>query len=236
MQTQPAVPTVSTVPTGAAQGAADLDATAPDAAAVGRAPVRRRNARSNRDRILAVARTELIRDADASMDDIARAAGVVRRTVYGHFPSREALVAGLAREAADDVLAAVEQARDPGDSVEEAVARFDLAAWRIGDRYRLLISFAQRNLADGGIPALLAPVRERSAELIAAGQRAGVFARHLPPHVLATALEGMVIALLEAVNGDLVVTAAEQAVTTLVALGVPVERARAVVARVDAGE
>ncbi|MYW01467.1 TetR/AcrR family transcriptional regulator [Streptomyces sp. SID3343] len=233
MQTKPGVHAARTAPT--RPGERSDDEVAAVDGAVEQAPARRRNAQSNRDRILAVARTELIRDTDVSMDDIARAAGVVRRTVYGHFPSREALVAGLAREAADDILAAVEGARNEDDSVEEAVARFDLAAWRIGDRYRLLISFAQRNLADGGIPALLAPVRERSAELIAAGQRSGVFADHLPPHVLATALEGMVIALLEAVNGDVEVTAAQQAITALIALGVPADRATAVVARVDAG-
>jgi len=41
----------------------------------------------NRRRILDVALAELLRDPDASMDQIARAAGVVRRTVYGHFPA-----------------------------------------------------------------------------------------------------------------------------------------------------
>lgn len=157
-----------------APGAASGDADGGTAAiAPGVAPVRRRNAQSNRERILAVARTELIRDADASMDDIARAAGVVRRTVYGHFPSREALVAGLAEEASGEMLAAVQSACREGDTAEEAVARFDLAAWRTGDRYRLLISFAQRNLGDGGIPAMLAPVRDHSTMLIAAGSARG---------------------------------------------------------------
>lgn len=200
------------------------------------APPRRRNAQSNRERILAVARTELIRDADASMDDIARAAGVVRRTVYGHFPSREALVAGLAEEARRDILGAVEDATRDEDSPDEALARFAFAAWRGGDRYRLLISFAQRNLGDGGIPAMLAPVRERSIALITAGQRAGVFADHLPAPVLALALEGMCVALLQGVNADMRVTAADQAVASLVALGVPAERAIDVVARVAASD
>jgi AcrR family transcriptional regulator len=51
-------------------------------------PRRGGRAAANRRHILAVATRELARDPDASMDDVARAAGVVRRTVYGHFPSR----------------------------------------------------------------------------------------------------------------------------------------------------
>lgn len=65
---------------------------------------------TNRRRILDVALAELLRDPDASMDQIARAAGVVRRTVYGHFPSREALVAALV----DDAVLAVEAAQSEG--------------------------------------------------------------------------------------------------------------------------
>ncbi len=57
---------------------------------------RRSHARSNRVRLLAAAREELGRDPDASLDEIARAAGVVRRTLYGHFPNREALIDALA--------------------------------------------------------------------------------------------------------------------------------------------
>ncbi|MFI1577989.1 TetR/AcrR family transcriptional regulator [Embleya sp. NPDC020630] len=231
METKPGA---ARIPAGAAAVGAAAVGDAPAAPATASTPPRRRNAQSNRERILAVARSELIRDADASMDDIARAAGVVRRTVYGHFPSREALVAGLAEEARRDILAAVEGARRAGDSPEEAVARFDLAAWEGGERYRLLIGFAQRNLKDGGIPAMLAPVRERSIELIAAGQRSGVFADHLPASVLALALEGMCVALLQAAEADIVVTAEDQAAAALVALGVPAARAAEVVARVVA--
>ena len=66
---------------------------------------RRSHARSNHARILAAAREELSRDPDASLDEIARAAGVVRRTLYGHFPNRQALLAALAEEAAQAVRA-----------------------------------------------------------------------------------------------------------------------------------
>ncbi|MGW3152076.1 TetR/AcrR family transcriptional regulator [Streptomyces sp. NPDC001177] len=66
--------------------------------ALGRTP-RRSDARSNRRRILAIARQRLRGRPRASLDSIAQAVGVARRTVYGHFSSREALVAELTQEA-----------------------------------------------------------------------------------------------------------------------------------------
>ncbi len=43
-----------------------------------------------------------------------RTAGVVRRTVYAHFPSREALVEGIADEASAALVAAMgDEARQP---------------------------------------------------------------------------------------------------------------------------
>ncbi|MDI5905957.1 helix-turn-helix domain-containing protein, partial [Streptomyces sp. 12257] len=59
----------------------------------------RRDARATRARILDAARRELTRDPDSSLEGIAGAAGVARRTVYVHFASRAALVEGLAAEA-----------------------------------------------------------------------------------------------------------------------------------------
>jgi AcrR family transcriptional regulator len=66
----------------------------------------RADARRNRDRILAVAR-EVFADqgAGASLDEIARRAGVGPGTLYRHFPSREALQAAVYRDAVDDVCA-----------------------------------------------------------------------------------------------------------------------------------
>src|SRR5580693_5308676 len=52
----------------------------------------RSNARQNRDRILAVAHEALIASSDASLNSIAKRAGVGIATVYRHFPTREALV------------------------------------------------------------------------------------------------------------------------------------------------
>ncbi|WP_329375119.1 helix-turn-helix domain-containing protein [Streptomyces sp. NBC_01483] len=67
--------------------------------ALGRTP-QRSDARSNRTRILATARQKLRDNPDASLDSIAQAAGVARRTLYGHFSSRQALVAALTQEEA----------------------------------------------------------------------------------------------------------------------------------------
>lgn len=55
----------------------------------------RTDARANRDRILEVAREALAANPDASLNSIAKAAGVGAGTLYRHFPSREALLAGV---------------------------------------------------------------------------------------------------------------------------------------------
>lgn len=111
----------------------------------------------NRRRILDVALAELLRDPDASMDQIARAAGVVRRTVYGHFPSREALISTLVDEAVLALATAHAAGRDSVADPAEAVARSVLAVWEIADRYRLLVALAQRTVSMEGIRERLTP-------------------------------------------------------------------------------
>lgn len=58
----------------------------------------RADARANRDRLLEVAREALTINPDASLNSIAKAAGVGAGTLYRHFPSREALLAGVYRK------------------------------------------------------------------------------------------------------------------------------------------
>lgn len=67
----------------------------------------RRDARRNREHILAVAR-EVFSEVglDASLDAIAKRAGVGAGTLYRHFPDREALVAGVLEGAQPDLVQA----------------------------------------------------------------------------------------------------------------------------------
>lgn len=65
----------------------------------------RADAQANRDRILDVAREALAADPDASLNSIAKAAGVGAGTLYRHFPSREALVLGVYRNEIDALVA-----------------------------------------------------------------------------------------------------------------------------------
>lgn len=157
----------------------------------------RRHARSNRARLLAAARTELSRDPDVSLDEIARSAGVVRRTLYGHFPSREALIDALAAEAQECLEAAFTAARRPDADPPTALAGLILASWGIGDHYRMLISLARRRLGEDRLRAILAPARAEAVAILERGQRDGTFASHLPAPVLALATESVVLALLE---------------------------------------
>ncbi|WNO76872.1 TetR/AcrR family transcriptional regulator [Streptomyces sp. AM8-1-1] len=161
---------------------------------LGRTP-QRHDARSNRTRILATARQELGDNPDASLETIAQAAGVARRTLYGHFSSRLALIAALTQEAGRTLQQAFAAARSPGADPLEAMARMALAAWVVGDRYRLLISLGRRDLGVAAIRATLTPAREEAIATVRRGQEEGVFADHVPAPVLARALEALMLAL-----------------------------------------
>jgi AcrR family transcriptional regulator len=192
---------------------------------------------ANRRRILDVAFTELLRDPDASMDQIARAAGVVRRTVYGHFPSREALISTLVDEAVQAVEAVHTAARAGITDPAEAVGRSVLAIWDIADRYRLLSALAQRTVTMQGIRERLAPLRRDAVAHLQQGLDQGVFASPLPAPALAYVQEQTIFALMEAVNDGLLDTreaGPAAAVTVLTAAGFPADRATELVHRLNA--
>ena len=73
-------------------------------------PARRKqrtDAQQNRERILEVAKEAFARSgASASLDDIARQAGVGAGTLYRHFPTRDALLAAVYRAEVEKLAAA----------------------------------------------------------------------------------------------------------------------------------
>ncbi len=199
---------------------------------VAREPLRR-NSRSNRARILATAREELGRNPDVTLEELARAAGVVRRTLFGHFPGRAALLEALAEEAAETLRNAVEAGPESGESAERALARFVLRMWPVGDRYRMLLALTRRDLGSERLDEVLAPAREAATGILERGQRDGAFHSHLPPAVQSAGLMAMIVALVESVNtGALEDDGHRIATATLIAAGVPEDRASAVVEEV----
>jgi len=67
----------------------------------------RTDAQRNRERILEIAKEAFTRSgADASLDDIARDAGVGPGTLYRHFPTRDALIEAVYRTEVEKLAAA----------------------------------------------------------------------------------------------------------------------------------
>jgi TetR/AcrR family transcriptional regulator, regulator of autoinduction and epiphytic fitness len=182
----------------------------------------------NRSRILDAAMASFAADPDASMDDVAKAAGVVRRTVYSHFPSRDALVEGLVEDAGAALVEAVDLAEP--DAADTALAVGALRTWPVGDRYRVLLSFARKEVGEERIGELVAPVRTRILDVVERGRSAGVFSSYLPAAVLVGMMEGLTMATLEQANLGLVQDSGETvALAILVLAGVDPHRAAQVV-------
>ncbi|MFC5953835.1 TetR/AcrR family transcriptional regulator [Streptomyces pratens] len=90
------------------------DSTAPEPQP---APRRRRDARRNRDRLVAAAREVFSEQGlDAPFDVIARRAGTGNATLYRHFPARAALVDAVFRDQLTGTTAAGERARTVPDA------------------------------------------------------------------------------------------------------------------------
>jgi len=190
----------------------------------------RSNSRSNRARILATARQELGRNPDVTLEEIARAVGVVRRTLFGHFPGRAALLDALAEEASEALRGTAARTPDAEEAPRRALARFVLSIWPVGDRYRLLLALARQDLGTERVSGILAPARNEATAILERGQRAGVFHDRLPAAVLSAALEALTLSLLESVNtGAWEDDGTRAAVATLVAAGVSEKEATAIV-------
>src|SRR6185437_6237609 len=70
----------------------------------------RADAQRNRESILDAAKQAFTRDgANASLDDIAKQAGVGAGTLYRHFPTRDALIEAVYRSEVDNFVAAGRQ-------------------------------------------------------------------------------------------------------------------------------
>jgi AcrR family transcriptional regulator len=72
------------------------------------------------------------------MGDIASAAGVVRRTVYGHFPSRLDLVRTLTERAVTEMTALLTEANAANAEADATWVEFVARVWPVAHRYRAL--------------------------------------------------------------------------------------------------
>ncbi|WP_237518790.1 TetR/AcrR family transcriptional regulator [Streptomyces sp. SID5910] len=191
---------------------------------------------TTRTRILRAAERELGRDPDRALAAIAEAAGVARRTLYGHFAGREALIEGLVGEAAEAVRDALAgpgapDAGPPRDDPATALARFVLALWPVGDRYGTLIALARRDLGPDRtserVGHLLAPARDTLAAIVARGRQEGAFQTGVPAGALGAAVEAHLLALLDCVRrGTWSDDGTDAATAALITAGVPASTAR----------
>ncbi|MEU6201575.1 TetR/AcrR family transcriptional regulator [Streptomyces sp. NPDC047061] len=197
----------------------------------------RSRSRLTRAHIIEAARQELSRNPESSLGDIAQAAGVVRRTVYGHFNGRAALMEGLVEDAAESLRQAIGALGTPAPDEVAELARFVLAVWPVGDRYRILLRLAPQDLRAERVDEVLAPARERAAAIIARGQRQGVFQVSVPPGPASRALEGHLLGLLECVNaGTWSDDGTGTATAALIAMGVGGDAAASCVRRLGRSE
>ncbi|MFP3463956.1 TetR/AcrR family transcriptional regulator [Leifsonia sp. SIMBA_070] len=177
-----------------------------------------------RNRILDVGRDLLGTNPDAGMADIAAAAGVVRRTVYGHFPARSDLIRTLAERAAEEITDAVQDVDTADVPADAAWAEFVARVWPLAHRYRVLLALRRGEQGDE-IHALLASVDRTLADLVRRGQEEGAFGQHLPALVLGQLAYSAVFTIADIHRADGTLDVRAATITSLLTLGVPGSRA-----------
>jgi AcrR family transcriptional regulator len=184
-------------------------------------PRRRADAERSIARIVAAARERLGSDPNAGIDDIAKAAGVGRMTLYGHFRTRADLVEAAladALRAGDEALASVDLTGDARDALDRLLE----SSWTLVAESAALLTAAQGVLPAERIRKQHAAPAQRMEELIRRGQDEGVFRADLPitwlvnvvHYVLQGAAEENRAGRLKAEETGRVVTATVQSILT----------------------
>jgi AcrR family transcriptional regulator len=92
----------------------------------------RKDAARNRDRLISAARTVFAeRGIDATLDDIAREAGVGTGTAYRHFPNKKFIAAEILADATQQIATDAEDALNIDDPWDAVVAFFENTSARL---------------------------------------------------------------------------------------------------------
>jgi AcrR family transcriptional regulator len=153
----------------------------PKAHAEASAPKRRRaDAERSIASILTAALEALAGDPDASMAEIARRAGVVRATIYMHFPTRESLLDAVMEHAVGEVARATSEADPTHGEPKEALERVLRATWQKLSQFHALLAINTGRLSAKELHRRHLPVTTLFVPLIERGQKKGVFRKDLP--------------------------------------------------------
>jgi AcrR family transcriptional regulator len=144
-----------------------------------------RRRRSDADRsveaILGAALDALAGDPDASMAEIARRAGVVRATIYVHFPTRESLLDAVMERAVADVAQAMTAAEPDRGDPKDALERVLCATWKELGRFHALLAINIGRLSVEELHRRHLPMTSQLVPLIERGQKQGLFRSDVPP-------------------------------------------------------
>jgi TetR/AcrR family transcriptional regulator, mexCD-oprJ operon repressor len=153
----------------------------PTTAAEAPAPRRRRaDAERSVAAILDAALETLASDPDTSMAEIARRAGVVRATIYVHFPTRTALLDAVMEHATAQVVEAMRGAEPARGEPVEALERVLRATWRQLAQFHGLLALNTARLSAEELHRRHVPMLDQLEPLIERGQEQGVFRSDLP--------------------------------------------------------
>lgn len=157
----------------------------------------RADARRNYERLVTTARTAFMEHGTgASLDEIAKRAGVGSGTLYRHFPTRDALLHAVLRDRIDGLLAhadelLAEPAQDPETealNAEAALGRW-LRTYLTGastprGTATVIIEAMSAEWADTGLGAAATAICDALGRLLERAQRAGAIRAEVGPRDL----------------------------------------------------
>jgi AcrR family transcriptional regulator len=157
-------------------------------------PELRVDALRNQQRILRAAARLLAEDPSVSVQRIAAEAEVARPTVYRRYPTRDALVEAILREATVEVATVIAQAQDSPGDVVAAIRQMIFSLAEIGVSYPILLGAPGLDLHhhDGvGQAGSLGDEAFRAFDaLLGRGQAQGLIRADVSPPVLRHSIMG----------------------------------------------